>query len=148
MTNERVAKVYSPDGETVQVRFDLTDEQLHAVANATAAVRSDRYLGVEMTADDVLAMRELGAIADSAAERAGDGYHGGTLIMTVARLGLMVGALTERLDRMIEVGYLRLTDERDRPVIEGMLYDLTDMHLRALNETLGAQEGARVRALI
>jgi hypothetical protein len=132
MTNERFENVHSADGATVHVRFDLTDEQLLALANAVNAVKAERFMGAEMTAQDVLDMRELIAVADGAAERAADGFYGGTLVMTVTRLGMTLAALTERLTRMDELGFTSRQDELDRPELEAIIDDLYDLHVRAL----------------
>lgn len=142
MTNERFENVHSADGLTVEVRFDLTDEQLLAVSNAVNVVRAERFMGAEMTAQDVLDMRELVAVADSAAERAADGSHGGTLIMTVTRLGMTLATLAERLARMDELGFTARQDELDRPELEAIIDDLYDLHVRALGRRPG--NGSRV----
>jgi hypothetical protein len=132
MINERFENVHSADGVTVQVRFDLTDEQLLAVSNAVNAVKAERFMGAELTAQDVLDMRELVAVADGAAERAADGFYGGTLVMTVARLGMTLTALTQRVARMDELGFTTRQDELDRPELEAIIDDLYDLHVRAL----------------
>jgi hypothetical protein len=132
MTNERFENVHSADGVTVHVRFDLTDEQLQAVSNAVNAVKAERFMGAELSAEDVLEMRELVAVADGAAERAADGFHGGTLVMTVARLGMTLATLIQRLARMDELDYISRQDELDRPELEAIIDDLSDLHVRAL----------------
>ena len=142
MHNERIEDLATAGGHTVEVRFDLTDQQLRAVAHAAEAINVERFRGRELTADDVLRMRELTAVSDAAVERAQDGYAGGTLVMSVARLGLTVDALTEWLRRRDELGFLRRQEGVDRPVVEGMLWDLADLHLRALQVAVGAQARA------
>ena len=131
MLNERLEDIYTAGGRVVQVRFDLSDEQLYAVACATEAVNSDRCRGVALDADNVLELRERVAIHDSALERAQDGYHGGTLVMTVARLGLLVQSLQTWCAM---VG--RARGAIAEPVVAEMLDGLADLHVRALRVAL------------
>ena len=138
MLNERLEGVYTAEGKVVQVCFDLNDEQLFAVACATEAVITDRYRGVALDADAVLELRELVAIRDSAIERAQDGYNGGTVVMTVARLGLLLQSLQAWCairDRSPSVG---ARDAIAARVVAEMLDGLAALHVRALRMALDA----------
>ena len=138
MLNERLEGVYTAEGRVVQVCFYLNDEQQFAVACATEAVITDRYRGVALDADAVLELRELVAIRDSAIERAQDGYNGGTVVMTVARLGLLLQSLQAWCairDRSPSVG---ARDAIAARVVAEMLDGLAELHVRALRMALDA----------
>ena len=77
---------------SVAVTFDLGPEQAGAAAHAVRVIRDVRYRTAEMSADDVLAMRDMTAMADELGEReALDGYSHVTA--SVARLGVLRSAL-------------------------------------------------------
>ena len=142
MLNERFDTVHSADGETLQARFDLSDEQLFAIAHAVDGVIADRYRGAALSASDALELRELVAIHDSALERAQDGYCGGTLIMTASRLGVTVQTLQHWLARCERIGFLHSQDANCAAVAEGALRELAELHVRALRRALGAADPA------
>ncbi len=128
--------------ETVEVRFDLPDEQLLAVARIADAVKRERYMGQELDTDAVLALRELVALHDNALERAEDGVAGGTLVMTIARLGLALEAMREWMDSRRANGSTLPHEAADLAAAEALLPDLTDLHLRAMCVALGAEPPA------
>ena len=138
MLNERLEDIYTAGGKVVQVRFDLDDEQLYAVARATEAVNIDRYRGVALDADAVLELRELVAIHDSSIERAQDGHNGGTLVMTVARLGLLVQSLQAWCAIHDRSAFTGTRDAIAAPVVAEMLDGLADLQVRALRMALDA----------
>ena len=70
MLNERLDTIRIAGGDTVQIRFDLGDPELLAVARSVAGVVAERYRGVALDADGVLELRELTAIHDAALVRA------------------------------------------------------------------------------
>ncbi len=142
MQNVRLDTAYTEGGETVLVRFDLSDEQLYAVAHAVDGVTAERYRGSALDAEGVLELRELVAVHDSALERARDGYSGGTLIVSLQRLGLIVGALRGWLERCERIGFITHQDPSRALVVEAMLGDLTDLHVRALRIAVGLAEPA------
>lgn len=138
MINERIDIIQIAGGEAVQVRFDLADADLTAVARSLATVTGERYRGVALTAEDVLELRDLTALRDTAAERAADGYAGGTLIVSVRRLGLLVAALRDWLARRVEVGFMRHDEAVDHPAVERLVDELRELHTRALQTALAS----------
>ena len=72
MVNERVERLRTGGAEIVQIRFDLSDEQLLAVARATEGVMTDRYAGAALDANAVLGLRALVALHDHSLDRARD----------------------------------------------------------------------------
>ena len=149
MLNERIDVLRTVAGDTVQLRFDLPDAELGAMARCISAFLAERYRDVALDADGVLEMRELTALQASARDRAKGGYGGGTLIMSVRRLGLLTGTLDYWLRRRIEVGFMRSDEASDHPMIERLIDDLRDLHLRVLRAALvtGSPAAERVAGL-
>src|SRR4051812_50169653 len=86
MHNARIETVTAPDGSrSVVAMFDLTDTEIAACAHAVGAARTEQFRHEALSADDVLAMREVTSLADSL--RALAGYGGAvTRQLTPARL--------------------------------------------------------------
>ena len=76
MDNERIDIIRLANGEAVQLRFDLSDGDLFAVAHSLGTHVAERYRGDALDADDVLELRELTALQEIALLRAQDGYVG------------------------------------------------------------------------
>lgn len=133
MLNERFDTIRIAGCDALQIRFDLDDGELLAVARSVAGIANERYRGVALDADAVLEMRELIAIHDAALERAEDGFFGGTLVVSVRRLSLMIDALGEWIARRYDAEFLRAHEAQDLPVVEGLMDDLQDLHVRALH---------------
>jgi hypothetical protein len=138
MVHERFDRIPAAGGQTVHARFDLSDEQLFALAHAAEGMIAEHYRGVSLTADEVLEMRELVALHDNALERGQDGYAGGTLMLTVSRLGLAVRALSGWLARCERLGLIHAQDAFHAAVAEALLEDLTDLHARAVRIAVAA----------
>jgi hypothetical protein len=136
MLNERIDIIRIAAGEAVQVRFDLPDADLTAIARSLSTVVADRYRGVALSADDVLELRDLNALQERAYERACDGCVGGTLIVSVRRLSLLVQALRDWHDRRRELGFLRHDEAVDEPLVDRLADQLRDLHVRALETAL------------
>ena len=140
MLNERLDTIRIAGCDALQIRFDLGDAELLAVARSVAGVATERYRGVALDADGVLELRELTAIHDAALERAEDGYAGGTLVVSVNRLGVMIEALGEWITQRYQAGFMRAHEAQDLPAVEGLMDDLRDLHMRGLRTALAALE--------
>src|SRR5215218_6088290 len=79
---------------SVEVTFDLTAPQAAAAAHALRVVRDARYRTAEMSADDVLAMRDMTSLADELGEL-GTASGADRVRASVARLGALRGALEQ-----------------------------------------------------
>jgi hypothetical protein len=115
--------------------FDLTTEQVGACAHALRAVREARYRNAEMSADDVVAMREMTSLVDELTE---DVAYASSVrkAMSVARLGVLRGALEAfAAGEMLE----REGDEEARRFVYALVDDICDVHADALRAAL---EGA------
>src|SRR4029079_6231466 len=74
MHNARVDTTSGPDGtKLVVARFDLGEEESAAVARAVDVSRTEQFRNEELSTDDVVAMRELTALADQLTALAGYG---------------------------------------------------------------------------
>jgi hypothetical protein len=136
MINERIDIIRIAGGEAVQVRFDLSDADLIAIARSLPTVVDERYRAATLDAEAVLELRDLTALQESAHERASDGYAGGTLIVSVRRLGLLVQALADWQARRRELGFLRHDEAVAEPHVERLNRGLRDLHVRALRSAL------------
>jgi hypothetical protein len=136
MDNERVDIITIAGGEAVQVRFDLPDADLTAIARSLPTVAAERYRTAALDADDVLELRDLTALAEIADARARDGYSGGTLVLSVRRLGLLVQALGDWHARRLTLGFFRHDESVDEPIVQRLAGELHELHLRALHAAL------------
>ncbi len=143
MLNERIDRVDFALAGAVQVRFDASNPELFAVAHAVAAVMDERFRGVPLDADAVLELRELVALHDTALERGQDGYNGGTLTMSVARLGLLARSLGDWQERCDRLGFLRPGDLASAPLVDALREGLLDLHARAARVAVDADVLAR-----
>jgi hypothetical protein len=116
----------------VEVVFDLSPLQAGAAAHAVRVVRDERYRAVELSTDDVLAMRELTAIADELADlslREGHDH----VRASVARVGMLRSALEEfAAGEHLE----REGDADARPVVFALIDPLCDLHAEAVHAAL------------
>lgn len=86
MNRARIDVSRQLDGEPVVFAcFDLDLGELEASAHAIAAITSERFRISDLSADEVLELRELTAIADELAELA-RGEATGTVVFQPARL--------------------------------------------------------------
>ena len=112
--------------------FDLTTEQVDACAHAMCAIRGMRYRNAEMSADDVVAMREMTSLVDELTE---DALHGANIrkAMSVARLGVLRGVLE---DFAAAEGLEREGDAEARRFVYALVDDICDIHADALRAAL------------
>lgn len=85
------------DGATVvEALVHLSPEQAGACADAVQAVTASRYRVPTLTVDEILAMREFTALGDGLDDlRHAEGVS--IMVLSIARLGLLVEALDEPL---------------------------------------------------
>jgi hypothetical protein len=123
------------EGEpVVHAVFDLHADEIGAAAHAVAASRSERFRNTEMSADDVLELRELTALADELAELAGGGH--GTLVMRPARLTAFRIALGFFVDSRDESDWLRDEDREPLAISRSLLFPLEDLSAEAMRAAL------------
>ena len=117
---------------SVSATFDLGPEQAGAAAHAVRVIRDVRYRTAEMSADDVLAMRDMTSLADELGElEALDGRSHVTA--SVARLGVLRGVL----DEFASAEHLeRDGDAAARPFVIALVDSVADLHAEAVHTAL------------
>ena len=120
---------------SVEVIFDLTPAQAGAAAHALRVVRDARYRTAELSADDVLAMREMTSLADALGEIETAG-GADRVRATVARLGTLRSALeqfaaAEDLERE--------GDAEARPLVYDLVDAIGDLHAEAVRTALAGE---------
>jgi hypothetical protein len=122
------------DGETVVFAcFDLPEEQIRASAHAVAASAAERYRNTEMSADDVIDLRELTALADELAELVGGA---GTIVLRPARLSVYRAALAFFVETRDEADWIREDDREPLAIVRGLLYPLEQLSAEAMRAAL------------
>jgi hypothetical protein len=120
----------------VEVTFDVSPVQAGAAAHAVRIVRDERYRIAGLSADDVLAMREMTVVADelAAIEAAGAIDH---VEVNVARLGVLSSALQQFATGEHPE---REGDAEARPVVYSLVDDVADLHAEAVRTALSSTE--------
>src|SRR5215208_6622119 len=135
MQNVIVATTSAPDGTTqVVARFDLPEPEVAAVARAVDVSRTEQFRHEELSTDDVVAMRELTALADQMTALAGYG-SAVSVELSPARL---VG-LRDTLHVFVE---MREEDRDAYAVALALAAPLADLSADALRAALDATEHA------
>jgi hypothetical protein len=138
MVNAELRTLHAADGTPVcNVSFDLSNEQLAASARAVAATRLDRHQNLELSTDDVLALRELTSISDELHRLAEPGFHG-TVVLPLARFVTLHEALGEWVHTADERGWMREDDVAIHPMIAALLDPMAELRADALQAVLGA----------
>lgn len=137
MVNREVRILHDADGTPVaNVSFDLSADQLAATARVVEAVRLERHQNLELSTDDVLAMRELTGVSDELHRLAEHGAHG-TVVLPLARFSALHDALSEWVHGADERGWMREDDVAAYPMIDALLVPMGDLRTEALHAILG-----------
>src|SRR4051812_13478209 len=139
MHNARIETVTAPDGSrSVVAMFDLTDTEIAACAHAVGAARTEQFRHEALSADDVLAMREVTSLADSL--RALAGYGGaGTLQLTPARPMALRNALEAFIAGREDAGFTREEDREAMACARELAMPLADLAAEALRAAFAGQ---------
>jgi hypothetical protein len=129
------------DGEAVVLAcVDLREEELSASAHAIGAVIRERFQSAEMSADDVIELRELTALCDEVGEPAG-GIR--TVVMSPARLSAYRHALTMFVESRDEAEWLREEDREPLAISRSLLWPLEDLGAEAIRAALDPSAAQR-----
>jgi hypothetical protein len=124
------------DGEAVVLAvLDLAEEEVRASAHAVRAVIQERFRRSEMSADDVLELRELTALADELGEPAPAGAIR-TLVFSPARMNLVRDALTSFARSRDEAEWISADDREPLLRVRELLPALTELSKDALRSAL------------
>jgi len=127
-----------PDGSPVcNVVFDLSAEQLRAAAHGAGEIRTERHRGLELSTDDVLALRALTSVVDELDVLAAASGHA-TMTMPLARMVALHDALDEWVRTRTERGWLREADEEAHPLVAALLAPMGSLRADAVRATLEA----------
>lgn len=116
----------------VHACFDLSEAEIGASAHAVAR-SADRFRNAEMSADEVLALRELTALADELGELAGGA---GTIVMRPARLNAYSAALGAFVESRDEAEWIRDEDREPLAIVRSLLYPLEQLSAEAMRAAL------------
>ena len=142
MVNAHVDISQGLDGNPVVLAcFDLADDEIRASAHAVAAVAGERYRTAEMSADDVLELRELTALSDELADLAlRPGMQ--TVVLRPARLTAYRDAVAHYIEARDEAEWLREEDREPLALVRGLLRSLEDLCADALRAALSGPEAS------
>ena len=125
------------DGEAVVFAcFDLTEREISASARALASTVAERYRNPELSADQVVELRELTALADEFGELTG-GMR--TMVLRPARLATYHDALAEFVDTREYSEWIRDDDREPLAVIREMLWPLEQLRAEATRAALSPE---------
>lgn len=136
MLGARIDLSQDLDGEPVVFAcFDLDEAEIAASAHAVAVTVSERFRVSSMSADDVLELRELTALADELGEQAR--RHGiQTVVMRPARLSAYRDVLARFVETRDEGGWIREEDRDPLACARGLLVPLEGLCAEALRAAL------------
>ena len=137
-----VATTSAPDGTTqVVARFDLAELEVAAVARAVDVSRTEQFRHEELSTDDVVAMRELTALADQMTALAGYGAAV-TVELSPARLVALRDTLHVFVEHRDEAGFTREEDRDAYGAALALAAPLEDLAADALRAALDAAQHA------
>ncbi len=122
------------DGDAVvHAVFDLAPEQIGAAAHAVRAIAGERFRMSEISADDVLELRELTALADELGELSGGAS---TVVLRPARLSALRYAIAEFVQSRDEAEWTREEDRDALPFLRELLLPLEQLSAEATRSAL------------
>lgn len=138
MVNAHVETASAPDGSPlVEAVFDLSEAEIAAVARAVDVSRTEQFRHEELSADDVVAMRELTALADQLSALAGHA-SAVTLMLRPARLVALRDTLDAFVAHRDEAGFMRDEDRAAYAVAQALAWPLGDLSAETLRAALDA----------
>jgi hypothetical protein len=131
------------DGQSVvHAVFDLAPDEIAAAAHAIRTTASERYRLAEVSADDVLELRELTVLADELGELA-DGAS--TVVLRPARLSAFRDAVSQFVETRDDAEWIREEDRQPLAILRELLWPLEQLDAEATRAALspGSQSSAR-----
>jgi hypothetical protein len=117
--------------------FDLAPEQIAAAAHAVAATAAERYRISEVSADDVLELRELTTLADELGELRGGAS---TVVLRPARLTTLLDAVSRFIESREQAEWVREEDHQPLALLREMLFPLEQLSAEATRAALSPTE--------
>ena len=138
MVNGTIHMLTEPDGTPVgNAVFDLSHEQIVAVAHAACVARVETHRDEALETDAVLALRELTAICDELDRLAAAEGHG-TLVLPLARLNMLHDALLDFSHSRHDAEIVREEDRGPLAIVDGLLDPMQDLRAEGMRTALGA----------
>jgi hypothetical protein len=138
MEHARVDISQDLDGHpVVYACFDLAPEQIAAAAHAVAATAAERFRVPEVSADEVLELRELTALADQLGELT-DGAS--TLALRPARLSALLGSVSRFVESREQAEWIREEDHQPLALLREMVFPLEQLSAEATRAALSPTE--------
>lgn len=138
MEHARLDMSQDLDGHpVVYACFDLAPEQLAAAAHAVAATAAERFRIPEMSADDVLELRELTALRDELGELTGGAS---TVVLRPARLSTLLDAVSRFVESREQAEWIREEDHQPLALLREMLFPLEQLSAEATRTALSSPE--------
>ena len=117
--------------------FDLAHEQIAAAAHAVAASAAERFRITEVSADEVLELRELTALADELRELSGGAS---TVVLRPARLSMLLDAVSRFIETRERADWIREEDHQPLALLREMLFPLEQLNAEATRTALSPNE--------
>ncbi|MGH2762644.1 MAG: hypothetical protein ACRDL4_04525 [Thermoleophilaceae bacterium] len=134
MDNPRIDIVEDLDGHpVVSACFDLGEAEIAASAHALRATAEERFRMPSLSADEVLELRDLTALADELGEVSGGR---GTVVMSPARLSIYRDALSHFVETRDEADRIREEDREPLALVRSLLLPLDGLCAEALRAAL------------
>jgi hypothetical protein len=121
----------------VHACFDLTSEEISAAAHAVAAMSTERFRTTELSADDVLDLRELTTLADELGELNGGAS---TVVLRPARLSTLRDAVTDFVESREQAEWIREADREPLALLRELIYPLEQLSAEATRAALSPTE--------
>ena len=113
--------------------FDLRQDEIEASAHAIAASATERFRMASVSADEVLELRELTALADELAELA---RVTSTVVLSPARLSAYRDAIAHFVETRDEADWMREEDAESVALLRAMLLPLEQLCAEAVRAAL------------
>ena len=120
--------------------FDLGAAELGASAHAVAATINERFSLAQMSADDVVELRELTALADELGELTSGA---GSLVLRPARLSAYRAAIARFVESRDSAEWIREDDREPLAVTRGLLAGLEQLCAEAMRAALEPESAQR-----
>ena len=122
------------DGDAVvHACFDLSQDQLAAAAHSVATTAAERFRTPELSADDVLEMRELTALADELGELTAGAS---TVVLRPARLSSLRDAANAFVESREQAEWIREEDREPLALLRELLFPLEQLSAEATRAAL------------
>jgi hypothetical protein len=122
------------DGDAVvHAVFDLSETEIAASAHAVGATAGERFRVPELSADQVLELRELTTLADELRELTGGA---GTVVMRPARLSAYRDAVIAFVESRDEAEWNREEDREHLAPLRALAYQLEQLSAEAVRAAL------------